>query len=174
MFARLIGMAAFLTVGLAWAVESFVALDPQQTYIQAHFSKGLPVIDFYEAPDMTGKPVLRLDEKGVFESAKQLCSWPGGRFAIERQADMVLERQPNPGRPPQARAMRDACPSNLPIVSTYGDRGRGTAVLYFRVTKIQDSIAQTMYRDRKLYFSMKPFGRSGFFMVKPTQRGITD
>ena len=74
---------------------------------------------------------------------------------------MVLKSETSKGPPKDA-----PCREGGPIVSTWGDGGNGTAVLYFEVERIAGDIAEINDKSSKLFLDLRPL-KGKFSIRKP-------
>lgn len=106
-------------------------------------------IRLYGNPGLSGPAVLHLNDEGLSADGKLACSWPGGRWQESREANMVLGY-----RSVDATGYQGCTPADLPIISTWGDRGLGSAALYIEVVSRRGHIIETRWAARRLYFDL--------------------
>jgi hypothetical protein len=127
-----------------------LTLDPLRAHVSVFPGNRAPEIRLYAASDLSGDPPIRLDHRGLWVEGTLACSWPGGQYDPARRANMVL------GYGLRAGDLTDyrGCPPGLPIVSTWGDRGVGTAALFIVVADRQGAIVAVPYGSRRLYLDL--------------------
>lgn len=125
--------------------------NPERAQIQLLLSRVAPTIALTQHPDGSGD-AIRLDKRGLFVDGKLACRWPGGRYDPGNSTNMVLgyENVSADGSPQDYRG----CPSGLPIVSTWGDCGIGTATLYIEVHSPLGPLVETRYATRSFYLDL--------------------
>lgn len=146
--------ALFVTSGAAVAQEGNEypgQPNPERAQIQLLLSRSGPTLALTQAPDGSGK-AIRLDERGLFVDGELVCSWPGGRYDPANAGNMVLgyATVSADGSPHEYTG----CRPGLPIVSTWGDCGMGTATLFIEVLSRAGPIVETKYGDQRYYLDL--------------------
>ena len=136
-------------------------LNPEKTHVRVSLNTGLPKIEFFKSKKMNGAPFLMLTDKGVVLRGKKVCSWPNGRFDKENYSNMVLGYS-NLEFLKNGQFEYAPCPSEVPIKSTWGDKGKGTAVLFIEVEEVIGNIVKVRNGRTVLYFSLKNLEKTGY------------
>lgn len=103
---------------------------------------GSILIEGFGNLNLVGKPLLVLNEPGLFWQEKKLCTWPGGQFVPEKSFNMVLEK----------------CPSNVPVKTVWGDNGAGTAVIEIHYLHQRRSLLELRYKGKSIFLLTKNQG----------------
>lgn len=119
---------------------------------RAHISVYPPVhwdLRLYGRPDLSGSPAVHLTDDGLRVDGALVCVWPGGGWAVESSHNMVLGY-----RTRDAEDYRRCIPDGLPVLSMWGDNGKGAAALFIEVTARRGSIVESTWGARRLYFDL--------------------
>ena len=125
-----------------------VSLDSRSPHLMISTEGWIPKLKFFNNSALKGSPVFQLDAEGLRRGEKVLCRWPGGRFDLEKSYNMVL------GYYDVDTGEYEGCGEGGPILSTWGDGGTGTAVLYIRISKRNGSIITTTHQGKDYYFDL--------------------
>lgn len=138
---RFAGMIVASFLPLALAAKSGAVEMPANSVMTFDMGSGSVLLEGFDNLELSGKPLLVLNDSGLFWQGKNLCTWHGGRFVPEKSFNMVLEK----------------CPLNLPVKTVWGDRGKGTAVLEIRYLRQRRSILELTYKGKSIYVLPKMF-----------------
>ncbi len=120
--------------------------DPRKAHVELRLSS-LPRLQFYRTADLTGPPVMRLDERGLHVGGELACAWPGGSFRETAEPNRVLGFD--------GSTISRPCADDLPVKSGFGDGGIGTAVLCVEVRRVSKGRAKVRYRGGDLYLDLR-------------------
>ena len=126
-----------------------LSLDSKSPHLMIWTDGWIPEINFYATSTLKGEPSFRLDVEGLHHQKKMLCHWPGGRFDSKKTYNMVL------GYGDLEAGKYEGCGEGGPILSTWGDGGTGTAVLYIRVKKKSGSLITADFQTKEYFFDLK-------------------
>jgi len=115
------------------------------------YLKEAPDLRFYERKNLLGAPAIHVNERGAFVGSTLVCSWPEGRYDQQNESNMVLGYATGP-EVGSSRYIR--CPDGFPVISTWGDRGKGAAALFIEVFSRTGRIVEVRFRDRSFYFDL--------------------
>jgi len=108
----------------------------------------LESIKFYDSPTFSGKPLMILNENGVFYKGNQLCGWCYICDTPEKQKNIkYLHRE-------HFNMLLNNCPSDLPILTSWGDNGLGVACLYIRTDTQSNNVGEVNFKGQRLYYNL--------------------
>jgi hypothetical protein len=122
-----------------------------------------PLLKFFSNKELKGAPVFQLDKSGLHKGEKILCGWPGGLFNPEKSFNMVL------GYSNVESEKYEGCGEGGPVLSTWGDGGTGTAVLYVQVHNKLGSIIVTRHQGKNYYFDLKTIPKDSWSWLEANE-----
>lgn len=146
----LLGAVGFLVLTQAPSKpEPSNRLNPKHPHVELLFESRVPRLKLFANRELTGKPLVELDERGLFSNDRLVCSWPGGAYDAANGRSMVL-------------GYRDAdaqdyvgCGDATPVRSFwYYEYGRW-AQLVVEVIAHHGSLAESRCDTRPCYFSLE-------------------
>jgi hypothetical protein len=139
----------------AWSQESGSRSGPPLELKGPHvvrlYPRTAPDLRFYADRTLTGTPGLRVDERGAFVGDRLVCAWPDGKYDVQNEANMVLGYRT---RPEVGNAVYDACPDGFPVVSMWGDQGKGGAALYIEVYSRRGTVIEVRFEGKRYYLDL--------------------
>ena len=123
-------------------------LNPDRAHISV-FPPSHWNLQFYDRPDLSGRPVIELTDQGLRIDGSLKCRWPGGRWNEMRAANMVLGY-----RTADAGDYHPCVPLGLPLISTWGDKGLGAAAIYIEVAARRGRVVESRWGARRLYLDL--------------------
>jgi hypothetical protein len=124
-------------------------LNRQRAHVRL-YGDDAPSLAFYARRDLSGPPVIRVNEQGAFVGQTLVCSWPGGKYDPRNSSGMVLGYSEGSVEAPTYTG----CPDGFPVISTWGDHGLGGAALFIEVFSRRGAIVEVRFRDQPLYFDL--------------------
>jgi hypothetical protein len=134
--------------------DGVLKLETSKTHLQIFADSALPALTFRRKDQPKGKADIELNAEGLFVNGAKVCGWPGGRFDSNQSANMVLGYSSLAFRT-AGKYEYKACPSDVPVKSTWGDGGTGAAALYVEVEQVSKDQAVMEFRGTPLYLDLK-------------------
>lgn len=159
--AGFLGVALFFAFGYAVAETTDkppVSLESDIPHVMIFAENWVPDIKLYETRELSGPPVFHLSKKGLYRGTHQLCSWPGGDYDTTKAPNMVLGYD--------VKGTYTPCSEGSPILSTWGDGGTGTAVIYISVADKKGSTARAVYRGKNYYLDLQSIPQNAWEWLK--------
>ena len=153
----LIGMAA----KTSWAECSAKNQDTKKAHVEFVLAS-LPALRFFSDSDRTGRPIIQLNDRGLYVGDSLVCEWPNGSFSRTTEPNRVLGFD--------GREFSKPCPNNVPVKSGFGDMGLGTAVLCVEVEMIDNDIAELQYDNRRLSLDLQGIPKDSWRYQPPRIR----
>ncbi|MDY7231220.1 hypothetical protein [Hyalangium rubrum] len=145
-YGPLLGLLALLLAPATWAAEGpRTVLVKGRKYLFITDGSQPPKLSAYSSKDLKGTPAFVLDGQGLSFQGRKLCGWPGGSFDASKSYNMVL------GYEDAERGRYVGCGEGLPFLSTWGDGGTGTAVLYIEVARVHPKSYELSYQGKAYY-----------------------
>lgn len=104
---------------------------------------------FYDQGDLAGQAAIELSDEGLRLDGRLVCAWPGGRWDQAHAANMVLGY-----RTVDAQDYRPCMPEDLPLISTWSDKGLGVAAIYIEVVARRGAIVESLWGARRVYLDL--------------------
>ena len=138
-FAWLAVIAFVVAAPRASAGEGYQRPDPAWPHFRVPLDRP-PNLRFHPDRERQQRPVVVLDATGLFKEGKLECRWPSGAFDATGPAILGMVLEPLPA--PRSGDVQPQSCSGLPIVSTWGDLGIGSAVLYIEFVRHDDALIE--------------------------------
>lgn len=160
-----LAMVFFMNSASIFAKDGVIPLNAKKSHLIIFTSPDLPNLDFIDANSAEVK--IQLNHDGLFVGKRIVCSWPGGRYSSKQEPNMVLGYSATPGDSSSSNTntIYKPCPSEVPVKSTWGDGGNGTAALYIEIEKVANDTAIVKYKSEFLRLDLSKL--KGRFKVLP-------
>lgn len=125
-------------------------LNPLRAHVSLYLTEA-PDLRFYARRDLTGPPEIVVNDLGAFVGKTLVCPWPGGRYDVSDRANMVLGYAT---RLDIDSGKYTPCPDGFPVISTWGDHGKGAAALYIEVFTRNRSLVEVRFRGKPYFVDL--------------------
>lgn len=134
--------------GQTWRLgpDHFSLRHPVYDAIQIWDTGSIPPLRFHATPDMTGEPVMVLDDSGLTVEGQLRCRWLG--VGDERLLGVVADSDGGYRSDP-------LCGPDLPVSGKITDAGFGTPAAFILVSGWRRSLFEVPFGDRTLFLDAR-------------------
>lgn len=158
-------LTAILFCSTTVRANNYIPINEKKSHLDFNLEKGVPHLKFYGSKDFKGKALIELNDQGLFINRTKKCEWPKGQFKKTESYNMVL-KPISPTTTKANHAEIQDCKDTLPIISTWGGGGTGTAVLYIEIDSIDNDTLLSTSNGKLVYLNLKDL-KSKYTLRKP-------